>query len=102
LLRKPLKNKREPLLTRQYWYPHNAIAQGAVIAGEPLIEKTCSNVIFGPNAVLLERESVEYKYGSITMVEAFRQDLIRVQSGDSVKSEGIWKGSVEKEDVNRS
>ena len=102
LLRKPLKNKCEPLFRRHYWYPHNAISQGTVIAGEPLIEKTCSSVILGPDAVLLNRKSVEYKYGSIPMVEAFCQDLIRVQSNDSVKREAIWKGSVEKGDINRS
>ena len=89
-------------MRRQYWYPHNAISQDTVIAGEPLIEKTCNSVIFGPKAVPLNRESVEYEYGSITMVEAFCQDLIRVQSKDSAKREATWKGLVEKDDVNRS
>jgi hypothetical protein len=102
LFREPPKNKHQSLLRRQYWYPHNAIAQGPVIAGEPLIEKNCNSVIFGPEAVPLNRESVEHEYASITMVEAFCQDLIRVQSSDSAKREAIWKGSVEKDDVNRS
>ena len=101
-LRERVKNKREPLLRRQDWYPHKAIAQGSVIASVPVTDKTCKSVIFGPKAVLLNRESVEYKYGSIAMVKAFWQDLIRVQSKDSAVREAIWKGSVEKEDVNCS
>jgi hypothetical protein len=32
------------------------------------------------------------------MAEAIRQDLIGVQSSESVKSKGIWKASVEKDD----
>jgi hypothetical protein len=71
LLRKPLKNKREPLLRRQHGHPHNAISQGAVIAGEPLIQITYLGCVIVPNAVLLKRKWVEYKYGSITIVEAF-------------------------------
>jgi hypothetical protein len=71
LLRKRLENKREPLFRRQYWYPHNAIAQGTVIAGVPLIEKTCKGgVFFGPSAIQLKRKPVEYKYESVTTVEA--------------------------------
>ena len=102
-LRKPLKNKRETLLRRHDWYPHNAIAQGTVIAGEPLVEKTCSSVIFGSQGRSeLNRESVEDEYGSIAMVQASQQNLIRVQPKDSAKSEGIWKGAIEKGDVNRS
>jgi hypothetical protein len=101
-LKERFKNKREPLFSRHHWYPHNAITQGTVVAGEPLIEKSCSSVIFGSDAVLLNRKSVEYKYGSIPMVEAFCQDLIRVQPTDSEVSEAIWKGSVEKGDIIRS
>jgi hypothetical protein len=36
------------------------------------------------------------------MVEAFCQELVRVQSIDSVEVEGIWQGSVEKDDIGRS
>ncbi len=36
------------------------------------------------------------------MVEAFWQNLIRVQSKDSVPREGTWNGSIEKEDIIRS
>jgi hypothetical protein len=39
--------------------------------GVPLIEKTCISIIYEPEAVQLKRESVEDKYRSITMVEAF-------------------------------
>jgi len=67
----PLKNKCEPLLKRQHWYPHNAIAQSAVIAGEPLIQIIYLVCVTVPSAVLLKRKWVEYKYGSITIVEAF-------------------------------
>ena len=37
----------------------------AVIAGEPLIEKIRDSIIVGPDAVLLNRKPVGYKYGSI-------------------------------------
>ena len=70
LLRKLLEYKRKPLLWRQYGHPHNAIAQGRVIAVVPLIEIVSSGLIFDPDAVQLNWESVEYKYGIITMVEA--------------------------------
>lgn len=71
LLGKRLKNKRDPLFRRQDWHPHNTVAQGPVIASEPLVDKTSTNVIFGPHAILLNRESVEHKHGGITMAEAF-------------------------------
>ena len=102
LLREPLKDKGESLFRRHHWYPHNAVSQDTVIAGGPLIEKTCNSVIFGPKVVLLNRKPVEHKYGGIPMVEALRQDLIRVQPNDSAKSEAIWKGPVEKGDIVRS
>jgi hypothetical protein len=102
LLRKPLKNKGQSLLRRQYRYPYNPILQGNVVATDPLIEEGCKGLIFGPEAVPLNRELVEDKYGSITMAEAFCQDFIRVKSIDSPPSEAIWNGSIEKGDVSSS
>jgi len=40
LARKASQEQTRALLTRQHWYPHNAIAQGAVIASEPRKNET--------------------------------------------------------------
>jgi hypothetical protein len=58
LLGKPIKNKREPLFRSQHGYPHDAISQGIVIPGVPLIEKTSNSFVFEPKAVQMKRESV--------------------------------------------
>lgn len=89
LLWKSLKDKRETLLRRQRWHPHYAVAQRAVIAREPLVDKPCSVIIFEPHTVLLNRESVEHKHGGIVVVEALCQDLIWVQPVDSAVGEAI-------------
>jgi hypothetical protein len=101
LFSKPLKNKHEPLFGRQHRYPHNIISQGAVIADDPLIQKTCMSVILESETVQLERESVEDKYRSIAIVEAIWQNLVRVQSKDPVPRQGTRNGSVEKGDISR-
>jgi hypothetical protein len=102
LLIKTVKNKLKPLLRRQYWYPHNVISQGAVVADQTLLEKNGITVIFDPGSIQLQRERVEYEYGSIAVVKAVCQELIQVQSVESPKPEEIWQGSVEKGEVSRS
>jgi hypothetical protein len=69
----------------------------------PLIEEAHDGGhLFNPLAITLKRKRGEHKHGSIAMVEAFCQDLIRVQSIDSVPRQGTWKGSIEKENLIRS
>jgi hypothetical protein len=87
-------------LNRQYGYPHNVISQGLVVAAIPLVEIPLnSSDLFDPLVIRLKRKWVEHKYGSITMVEAFQQELIWVQSKDPVIGEGTWNGAIEKEDI---
>jgi hypothetical protein len=73
LLRKALKDKREPLLRGQHGHPHNTISQSAVVTSEPFIEISYDARVCVPNAVLLKRNWVENKHGSVAVVEAFRQ-----------------------------
>lgn len=40
-------------------YPHDAVSQGAVITGDPLIKKICISVILKSETVQPQREAVE-------------------------------------------
>jgi dihydrofolate reductase len=99
LHRKHLENIPESFFREQYWYPHDTISQGAVIPNVPLISKTLKCVIFESEAIKLKRKSIEHKYRSISIVEAFPQKLIRVQTRDPVPRQVIWNGSIEKDQI---
>jgi hypothetical protein len=55
-LNKHFKNKHESFFRWEYWHPYDAISQGTVIPGVPLISEALKCVLLVPEAIVLKTE----------------------------------------------